>query len=153
VTQSSTPLEIQSGCSASAWDRKWWRGAVPTITDAPTGVGVFEHGVFATNIDAVFDFSQTEIASPVVSAGILVFLYAFSSNIRVYRAIFEIGPSVGVASVTNPVQGSAIQDGNRFIVQASGNGASGWGIQVSGSNVNLTNMWISSIAHGVEVPF
>ena len=145
----------------SVWERKSWQGSLPPIALDPQGIGILEMGVTATAFDVMVDFSATNIALPVNATGhgVLVALYTFAGNLRTYRTSYTISPSGGVEESHIPAdlgQGPITQDGNRFIIQASGNIGQGWGIQAIASNwvgapLGVTNLWIGAIAHGVEV--
>jgi hypothetical protein len=150
VTQ-QVPPEITAGCSASVWDSKWWRGTVP-ISPGNNGIGTVEHRCFATCCDIVVDFSETNVALPIVfPSGLVLGIYAFVGSIKTYRAIFQISPSQGIIANEGKI-GTCIQDGNRFLIQADPVAANGWGVEVQSGVVQIISMFINSIAHGVELP-
>jgi hypothetical protein len=165
----------------SVWDRKSWRGTLQATINAggtpPVGsrIGVLEWDSVATNLDVLVDFSDTEFAlgnSLLDNPPVFFALYTFSGNQKVYRAQFFGNPVTGMFQANYPIfppsglsdpQGTAIPSGlasvdvsNTFLLQASGNAAQGWGIEVGLAQsidvTQITRLFVCGIAHGVEVP-
>jgi hypothetical protein len=147
--------------NASAWDRKWWRGTLPTIGSTPQGIGILQWDVGSSSVDVMVDFGDSNIALPVNATGhgILLAIYTYSGNLKTFRTSYTFSPSGGVEEShisAQDGQGTITQDGNVFIVQASGNMADGWGVQAIAANAGpapngVTGLYICGIAHGVEV--
>ena len=154
VNTTTPPLTpaIGSGASPSAWCRVSWEGTIPPVDLVQSGIGIFNIPCISTNVDVVFDFSNTPLALPTVSAGIIIAVFSYASNLRTIRAFYSISPSNGFADITGQGLGSVIQDGNYFLVQASGVAAQGWEVRASGDIDPVTSMFVSAIAHGVEIP-
>jgi hypothetical protein len=134
------------------WDSKWWKVTVQ-INPGNNSNGTVEHRCFATCCDVVFDFSETNVALPTAfPSGLVVGIYAFVGSIKTYRAAFQISPSGSFTNLFVERIGKCVQDGNRFLVQAEPVAANGWGVEVQSGVVQVTNMFVNSIAHGVELP-
>jgi hypothetical protein len=167
------------------WDRQSWRGSVPIggsiffdTLQQISFIGTLESRVPATNLSVIVDLSQSELALPTptaVNSALLLAIYAFANNIKVYRSVWFFEPGVApvnvatlafppytIAADIQPPTGAA-QGGtntNVFLMQGFGDVSQGWGIDASlvAANIipttpaQITNVFLGAIAHGVEVP-
>lgn len=147
----------------SVWERKSWEGTVPR-QDQVNGIGILEFACTATALDVMVDFSNSNIALPAVfppisaaGPGISLEIYTFSGNLQLIKGAGVFAPSgIDESIVPIDLQARVTQDGNRFLVQVSGNIALGWGIRAAAVSsastpIGVTGLWIGAIAHGVEV--
>jgi hypothetical protein len=154
----------------SAWDRKEWRGSIPvSYAGFPLNfVGVLQCPSFATNLDVLIDFSNTEMAASQPQSLRLqtyVAVYAQVDNEKKYLAQYVLQTHLGKSgpspypdsSLSNPYA-AMYQDpgGNTFVIHAGGAAGVLWGVEMTFQPFNpsiltqITNLQVSAIAHGVE---
>jgi hypothetical protein len=166
--------ELQKAGAAveAVWEKKSWRGNIPITGQFIGGtyvgsiIGVLEFSQPVTNLDVLIDTSGTEIGQAGTSdASLLVFLYTFAGNIKVYRAQWQIVPRATVGFNVSPFTARAASSSTDTGGSAtpndqtdfSGNVGLGWGLELATSPDILfpngvTNLFVSAIAHGREIP-
>ncbi|MGA8138718.1 MAG: hypothetical protein WCA48_31835 [Pseudomonas gingeri] len=165
MTQTAPP-ETPAGPPPANWIRVYRRGSLTARSIFfPQFIGWLEADGLATNFDVLVDFSSAQY-TPIQYVYAAIYTKSTPGSGKVYRAQYQIQPSVGVSPSTHPsghlldpTWSSCVQAGGvgglQFLIHAGGVGGLIWGLEMAAEapflSPEIDNLIATGIAHGREL--